>query len=100
MPAVAAPADRRFRRAHVKPARKGKVGALGHVWLIAKSALVLGMALYGGWRGTALVLGAPALREEIDFSRYHKGKHLYIELDHKAKAEAAWKAIGGPIPEW
>jgi cell division protein FtsQ len=62
MPAVAAPADRRFRRAHVKPARKGKVGALGHVWLIAKSALVLGMALYGGWRGTALVLGAPALQ--------------------------------------
>lgn len=44
--------------------------------------------------------GSPEVREEIDFSRYHKGKHLYVALNHKAEAEAAWKRIGGPLPEW
>jgi cell division protein FtsQ len=62
MPRVAAPADKRFRRAHVKPARKGKVGGGRQAWLVFKVVTVLGLALYGGWRGTALVLGAPALQ--------------------------------------
>lgn len=61
MPAVTAPADKRFRRAHVKPAHKRKVNAW-HIWRIARLAGVLGLAVYGGWRGTALVLGAPALQ--------------------------------------
>jgi cell division protein FtsQ len=61
MPAVAAPADRRFRRAHVKPTRKRKFNAR-YLWLAVKVAAVLGIALYGGWRGTALVLGAPVLQ--------------------------------------
>jgi cell division septal protein FtsQ len=61
MPAVAAPADRRFRRAHLKPARRRKVG-VRQVWLATKVTVLLGLAIYGGWRGTALVLGAPALR--------------------------------------
>ena len=61
MPAVAAPADRRFRRARVKPARRRRVSAR-HVWLVAKVTAILGIAVYGGWRGTALVLGAPALQ--------------------------------------
>ena len=61
MPAVAAPADRRFRRAHVKPAKRRRVG-VRHVWLVAKVTAVLGVAIYGGWRGTALLLGAPALQ--------------------------------------
>jgi cell division protein FtsQ len=61
MPAVAAPADKRFRRAHLKPARKRKVDAR-LVWRLLRLAGVLGLALYGGWRGTALVLGAPALQ--------------------------------------
>jgi cell division protein FtsQ len=61
MAAVATPADKRFRRAHVKPARKRQASAR-HVWLIAKVAVVLGVAAYGGWRGVALVLGAPALQ--------------------------------------
>jgi cell division protein FtsQ len=61
MPAVAAPADRRFRRAHVKPARKRKM-SLRHMWMAVKVTAVLGVAVYGGWRGTALVLGTPALQ--------------------------------------
>jgi cell division protein FtsQ len=61
MRAVAAPADKRFRRAHVKPARKRQV-SLRRTWLVARVVGVLGVAVYGGWRGTALVLGAPALQ--------------------------------------
>ena len=61
MPRVAAPADKRFRRARAKPARKRQVTAR-HVWLVCRIATVLGLTLYGGWRGTALVLGAPALQ--------------------------------------
>jgi cell division protein FtsQ len=61
MRAVAAPADKRFRRAHVKPARKRHV-SLRRAWLVARAVGVLGVAVYGGWRGTALVLGAPALQ--------------------------------------
>ena len=61
MPAVAAPADRRFRRAHVKPARKRKM-SVRHMWMAVKVTAVLGIAVYGGWRGTALVLGTPVLQ--------------------------------------
>jgi cell division protein FtsQ len=61
MSAVAAPADKRFRRAQVKPARKRKVN-VRQAWLVARVIAVLGLAIYGGWRGTALVLGAPALQ--------------------------------------
>jgi cell division septal protein FtsQ len=61
MPRVAAPSDKRFRRPPVKPGRKRHVSGR-HAWLIFKVVTVLGLALYGGWRGTALVLGAPALQ--------------------------------------
>jgi cell division protein FtsQ len=61
MAAVAAPADKRFRRAQVKPARKRNVNT-PHVWLIARLLVVLGLAAYGGWRGVSLLLSAPALQ--------------------------------------
>ena len=61
MRAVAAPADKRFRRPHVKPARRRQV-SLRRAWLVGRIVAVLGVALYAGWRGTALVLGAPALQ--------------------------------------
>jgi cell division protein FtsQ len=61
MPRVSAPADKRFRRAQVKPGRKRQVSGR-HAWTTFKLASILGLALYGGWRGTALVLGAPALQ--------------------------------------
>jgi cell division protein FtsQ len=61
MAAVAAPADKRFRRAQVKPARKRQASGR-NVWPIAKVVVVLAVAAYGGWRGTALLLGAPALQ--------------------------------------
>jgi cell division septal protein FtsQ len=61
MPRVAAPADRRFRRAQVKPGRRRNLNAR-HAWTLFRILTVLGLALYGGWRGTTLVLGAPALQ--------------------------------------
>ncbi len=61
MPAVAAPADKRFRRAHVKPVRRRKVGQR-QLWRIVRMVAVLSVAVYGGWRGTALVLGTPAFQ--------------------------------------
>jgi cell division protein FtsQ len=61
MAAVAAPADKRFRRARVKPARKRKVSGR-QVWLAMRVVFVVGFAAYAGWRATSLVLGAPALQ--------------------------------------
>jgi cell division protein FtsQ len=61
MRAVAAPADRRFRRAQIKPGRRRGAG-LRHLVILAKVTAVLGITIYGGWRGTALILGAPALQ--------------------------------------
>jgi cell division protein FtsQ len=61
MAAVAAPADKRFRRARVRPARKRQMSARS-AWLITRVVFVVAIAAYGGWRGTSLVLGAPALQ--------------------------------------
>lgn len=61
MPAVAAPADRRFRRAHVKPGSKRRAAAR-RSWAVLRVVTVLAVTVYGGWRGTVLLLGAPALR--------------------------------------
>ena len=58
---VAVPADRRFRRAHVKPGSKRR-SAARRGWLVCRVIAVLAVTIYGGWRGTALLLGAPALR--------------------------------------
>jgi cell division protein FtsQ len=59
--AVAAPADKRFRRAHVKPARRRKV-AWRTVWRVARALAVCGLVTYGGWRAAALVAAAESLQ--------------------------------------
>jgi cell division protein FtsQ len=61
VPAVAAPADKRFRRAHVKPAKK-RGAAFGHAWLAVRIVAVFALMAYGGWRGAGLLLAAPALQ--------------------------------------
>lgn len=61
MPAVAAPADKRFRRAHVKPSRR-KGLRLAHLWQALKSAAVLAIVAYGAWRGSVLVMSATSLQ--------------------------------------
>ena len=57
---VRAPADKRFRRSHVKPARRRRPWS-GHGWLLARGTVVVAIALYGIYRGVALALAADAL---------------------------------------
>jgi len=57
---VAAPADKRFRRARVTPARRSRF--LQFTWIkAARAAVLLAVGLYGVYRVTALVLNAQAL---------------------------------------
>jgi len=44
--------------------------------------------------------GTPPVHEAIDFSRYAKGKHLYVELKRKAESDATWRSLGEPAPEF
>ncbi len=57
---VAAPADKRFRRAHVAPARRTRFFAFSwrNAW---RAAVLLALILYAGYRLTLLVLSAEAL---------------------------------------
>lgn len=57
---VAAPADKRFRRAHVKPARRRRWRDLSWTAKV-RPLLVLAVIIYGGYRGADLVLSADAL---------------------------------------
>ena len=57
---VAAPSDRRFRRAHVSPARRRRPWS-GRGWAIARLALLLAAGMYATYHGASLVLSAEAL---------------------------------------
>ena len=57
---VSAPSDRRFRRAHVTPARKQRFFGLSW-WKAGRAALLLAFLLYVGYRATRDVLNAEAL---------------------------------------
>lgn len=61
MRAVAAATDKRFRRAHVKPARRGGLSARA-VWAVVRVVAIIGLAIAGGWSAVRLVLTAPALQ--------------------------------------
>jgi cell division protein FtsQ len=59
---VSAPSDRRFRRAHVTPARKTRLFGRGFSWWkVGRVAALLGVVLYGGYRVVHDVLNADAL---------------------------------------
>ena len=53
---VTAPADKRFRRAQVKPARKRGRLASGRIRACA-AVVVIGLAIYAGYRAVAVVVG-------------------------------------------
>jgi cell division protein FtsQ len=59
--AVPAPADKRFRRAQVKPATRRTWRELPRWKTVAKIAVMLALAVYGVDRGTELMLSADAL---------------------------------------
>jgi cell division protein FtsQ len=58
---IAAPADKRFRRVQVKPARRRRSMA-GQAWHVARVSVVLALVSYGVYRGASLVLAAEALQ--------------------------------------
>jgi cell division protein FtsQ len=55
---VSAPADKRFRRAHLKPARKRSGWAAWH-WRAVALVIVVGFALYAAHRAIGVVAGLP-----------------------------------------
>ena len=59
--AIRAPADKRFRRAHVTPVRRRRSRGRRSLRLL-RAALVFAAAAYVGYRIVSMVLGAPALR--------------------------------------
>jgi cell division protein FtsQ len=61
MRAVAAATDKRFRRAHVKPARKG-VLSIRRVWTLLRVVGTIALVIAAGWSATRLVLTTPALQ--------------------------------------
>lgn len=61
MSPVAVSADKRFHRAHVKPARKrGRLKST--LWPLAKCSVLLVLAGFAVYRGNAVLAGAPALQ--------------------------------------
>ena len=76
---ISAPADRRFRRAHVTPARKTRLFGGGFSWWrIGRAALLLALGLYVGYQVVRDVVNAEALtitRITVDGnSRLSKGE--------------------------
>lgn len=61
MSAVATPTDKRFKRAHVKPARK-RTASAQYVWLGMRIAMVLAVLGYGGYRSATLISASGALQ--------------------------------------
>ena len=58
---VAVPSDKRFRRSHVRPARRRRIWT-GGGWPLARLTVAIAAALYGAYRGAHLVLSAEALQ--------------------------------------
>ena len=58
---VAAPSDKRFRRSHVRPARRRRPWT-GRGWPIVRLSVAVAVGLYGAYRGAHLVLSAEALQ--------------------------------------
>jgi cell division septal protein FtsQ len=61
MPPVSTPADKRFRRSHVKPSGRRR-SRLRQAWLILRVLALTGLAGYGAWRGVSLVAHSQALQ--------------------------------------
>ena len=59
--AVATATDKRFRRAHVKPARKRSL-ASKQAWLAARIGALAAVLVYTGYRGVALIADAQTLQ--------------------------------------
>ena len=61
MPPVAAPADKRFRRAHVKPSSRRRSRLQG-IWIAVRVVIPAVLFAYGAWRTAVWITGTPAFR--------------------------------------
>lgn len=61
MPPIAAPADKRFRRAHVKPSSRRRARLHG-AWIAARIVIATLAVASAVWQGASWVTGAPSLR--------------------------------------
>jgi cell division protein FtsQ len=61
MPPIAAPADKRFRRSHVKPSGKRASSRVRQAWIAVRLVAMLAVVAYAGSRGLALVSNAQTL---------------------------------------
>jgi cell division protein FtsQ len=61
MPQVAAPADRRFRRSHVKPSSRRRSRAR-KLWAVVRALALVAASGYAAWRAVGLVVEAEALK--------------------------------------
>lgn len=69
---VTAPADRRFRRAHLKPARK-RAGLSARRWRAVMVVIVIAFALYAGHRAIAVVAGLEMFHvDQINVTGNHR----------------------------
>ncbi len=82
--AVAAPADKRYRRAHVKPARKRR-GLLLRRWRVGALMLVVGLALYAG-RRTAVAVS--------ELEVFHIGQ-INVRGNHRLSTGEVLALVGG-----
>ncbi len=98
MSMVAAPTDRRFRRAQVRPARRVKANlrvALRVLRLLGVAALVI----YGGWRATDLVAALPILH--VTRVNVHGNDRLSTgEILSLVDGLAGRHIIGVSLDEW
>jgi len=44
--------------------------------------------------------GRVPVREEVDFSRYVRGRHLYVDKEHVTTMQAAYAKLGRPAPSF
>jgi len=82
--AVAAQTDKRFKRAHVKPARK-RTSAGRHAWLAIRVIALLALLGYGGYRGATLIAAAPTLQVS----------HLQVRGHHRLSTGEVLSLVDG-----
>lgn len=82
--AVATQTDKRFKRAHVKPARK-RPPAWRHVWLAIRVLAMVAVLGYGGYRGTTFIAAAQTLQVS----------HLQVRGHHRLSAGEVLALVDG-----
>lgn len=84
VPAIAAATDKRFKRAHVKPARK-RTPIGRQLWLAVRVIGLLAVIGYGGYRGATLIVAVEALQVS----------HLQVRGHHRLSTGEVFALVDG-----